>query len=210
MHSERSTRVVDDAATDRPEERAARARTRTVASRVDGLKVLADALGQLPVTVRFWDGSTVVARDDPTRRSCSYATSGRSRTSCARPTSSGSAAPGCRARWTSTAISSACSACASASAASRSGASIARGWRPLPCAWPGPARCGGRRSRRCEAAAGRAAALAAPRPGVGAPSLRRLEPLLRAAARAEPGLLVRVLRGRRRLARDARRSASSS
>ena len=64
MHSERSG-VVEDAATDRPEGRAARAGARTVASRVDGLKVLAGALGQLPVTVRFWDDSAVVARDDP-------------------------------------------------------------------------------------------------------------------------------------------------
>ncbi|HET6171305.1 MAG TPA: cyclopropane-fatty-acyl-phospholipid synthase family protein [Gaiellales bacterium] len=36
-----------------------------MASRVDGLKVLVDALGRLPVTVRFWDDSSVVARDDP-------------------------------------------------------------------------------------------------------------------------------------------------
>jgi cyclopropane-fatty-acyl-phospholipid synthase len=65
MHSERATGVVDDAVTDRPEGRSARAGARTVAARVDGLKVLAEALGQLPVTVRFWDDSAVVARDDP-------------------------------------------------------------------------------------------------------------------------------------------------
>jgi cyclopropane-fatty-acyl-phospholipid synthase len=63
MHSERG--IVDDAATDRPARRAARHGARTVASRVHGLKVLADALGQLPVTVRFWDESAVVGRDDP-------------------------------------------------------------------------------------------------------------------------------------------------
>ncbi len=63
MHSAR--RVVEDAATDRPESRAERGGESTVASRVDGLKVLADALGQLPVTLRFWDDSAVVARNDP-------------------------------------------------------------------------------------------------------------------------------------------------
>src|SRR4051812_24194857 len=56
MHSERSG-AVDGAATDLPDGR------RTVASRVDGMQTLAGALGQLPVTVRFWDGSAVVARD---------------------------------------------------------------------------------------------------------------------------------------------------
>ncbi|MDX6627954.1 MAG: cyclopropane-fatty-acyl-phospholipid synthase [Gaiellales bacterium] len=65
MHSERSTRVVDDAATDRPEGRTVAVRARTVASRVDGFKLLAGALGELPVTVRFWDDSAVVARGDP-------------------------------------------------------------------------------------------------------------------------------------------------
>jgi cyclopropane-fatty-acyl-phospholipid synthase len=63
MHSAR--RVVDDAATDRPDGRAERGGESTVASRVDGLKVLADALDQLPVTLRFWDDSAVVARNDP-------------------------------------------------------------------------------------------------------------------------------------------------
>ncbi len=43
MHSER--RVVSDAATDRPESHAERAGARTVAARVDGMKVLAGALG---------------------------------------------------------------------------------------------------------------------------------------------------------------------
>jgi cyclopropane-fatty-acyl-phospholipid synthase len=62
MHSERATGVVDDPATDRPEGQTG---ARTVASRVDGLKVLAGALEQLPVTVRFWDDSAVGARDDP-------------------------------------------------------------------------------------------------------------------------------------------------
>ena len=66
MHSERSTRAAGEAATDRPEKRAAPARTRTVASRVEGPEVLADALGQVPVTVRFWDGSRSSAREpDP-------------------------------------------------------------------------------------------------------------------------------------------------
>jgi cyclopropane-fatty-acyl-phospholipid synthase len=60
MHSERSG-VGDGAATDRTERRA----VRTVAARVDGLKILAGTLGRLPVTVRFWDDSAVVARDDP-------------------------------------------------------------------------------------------------------------------------------------------------
>jgi cyclopropane-fatty-acyl-phospholipid synthase len=63
MHSERSTRVVDEVATDRPEEGSAPARIRTVASRVEGRKMLAQALGQMPVTVRFWDGSSIVARE---------------------------------------------------------------------------------------------------------------------------------------------------
>ena len=63
MHSER--RVVSDAATDRDESHAARDGARTVASKVHGLKVVAGALEQLPLTVRFWDGSTVAARDDP-------------------------------------------------------------------------------------------------------------------------------------------------
>jgi cyclopropane-fatty-acyl-phospholipid synthase len=58
MHSERSG-ALSGAATDLPDGR------RTVASRVDGMKTLAGALGQLPVTVRFWDGSAVVARDEP-------------------------------------------------------------------------------------------------------------------------------------------------
>src|SRR5258705_8382187 len=65
MHSERSARGVDERATDRPEGRTERPRASTVASRVDGFDVLAGALGELPVTVRFWDDSTVVARDDP-------------------------------------------------------------------------------------------------------------------------------------------------
>ncbi len=47
MHSAR--RVVEDAATERPESRAERDGESAVASRVDGLKVLADALEQLPV-----------------------------------------------------------------------------------------------------------------------------------------------------------------
>jgi cyclopropane-fatty-acyl-phospholipid synthase len=64
MHRERRNGPVDDAATDRVGGGTTAAR-RTVASRVDGLKVLADTLGQLPVTVRFWDDSMVVARDDP-------------------------------------------------------------------------------------------------------------------------------------------------
>jgi cyclopropane-fatty-acyl-phospholipid synthase len=64
MHSERSG-VIEDAATDRPEGRETRAAERTVAARLDGMKVLAGALGWLPVTVRFWDDSTVVARGDP-------------------------------------------------------------------------------------------------------------------------------------------------
>jgi len=64
MHSERSG-AAEGATTDRPEARAAGIGARTVAARVDGLKLLAGALGQLPVTVRFWDDSTVVARDDP-------------------------------------------------------------------------------------------------------------------------------------------------
>ena len=64
MYRERRKGVVDDAATDRVGGGTAAAR-RTVASRVDGTKVLADALRQLPVTVRFWDDSMVVARDDP-------------------------------------------------------------------------------------------------------------------------------------------------
>src|SRR4051794_29424226 len=56
MHSERSG-AVDGAATELPDDR------RTVASRVDGMKTLAGALDRLPVTVRFWDGSAVVAPD---------------------------------------------------------------------------------------------------------------------------------------------------
>ena len=63
MHSERSSGVIDDAATDdRPDARTAAAR-RTMAARVDRMKMLSGALEQLPVTVRFWDDSTVVARD---------------------------------------------------------------------------------------------------------------------------------------------------
>jgi len=64
MYRERRKGVVDDAATDRVGGGTTAAR-RTVASRVDGTKVLADALRQLPVTLRFWDDSMVVARDDP-------------------------------------------------------------------------------------------------------------------------------------------------
>jgi len=64
MYRERRKGVVDDAATDRVGGGTTAAR-RTVASRVDGTKVLADALRQLPVTLRFWDDSVVVARDDP-------------------------------------------------------------------------------------------------------------------------------------------------
>jgi cyclopropane-fatty-acyl-phospholipid synthase len=64
MHSERASGVVDDAATDQPDGRAAAAR-RSVADRVDRLKSLSGALDQLPVTVRFWDDSTFVARGDP-------------------------------------------------------------------------------------------------------------------------------------------------
>ena len=63
MHSQR--RVVDDAATDRTESHAAHNGARTVASKVHGLKVLAGALEQLPLTVRFWDDSTVAGRADP-------------------------------------------------------------------------------------------------------------------------------------------------
>ena len=59
MHSERSGAVSGAATEDLPDGR------RTVASRVDGMAVLAGALDRLPVTVRFWDGSAVVARDDP-------------------------------------------------------------------------------------------------------------------------------------------------
>ena len=63
MHSERSSTVVHDAATDdRPDGRTAAAR-QTVAARVDRLRVLSGALEQLPVTVRFWDDSAIVARD---------------------------------------------------------------------------------------------------------------------------------------------------
>jgi cyclopropane-fatty-acyl-phospholipid synthase len=67
MHSERATGVVEDAATDRSEVRAqpAGAGAHTVASRVGGFKLLAGTLGRLPVTVRFWDDSCYVARDDP-------------------------------------------------------------------------------------------------------------------------------------------------
>ena len=46
MHSER--RVVSDAATDQQESHAERAGARTVAAKVDGLKVVAGALEQLP------------------------------------------------------------------------------------------------------------------------------------------------------------------
>ena len=61
MHSER--RVVSDAATDRQESRAERAGARTVASKVDGLKVRRGrARATAAVTVRFWDGSTVAAQ----------------------------------------------------------------------------------------------------------------------------------------------------
>jgi cyclopropane-fatty-acyl-phospholipid synthase len=63
MHSER--RVDEDAATDRPESHAARDSASTVAAKVHGLKGLSSALEQLPVNVRFWDGSTYVTRDDP-------------------------------------------------------------------------------------------------------------------------------------------------
>ena len=63
MHSERSSGVVDDAATDdRPDGRVTSAR-QTVAARVDRLKVFSEALERLPVTLRFWDDSAVVARD---------------------------------------------------------------------------------------------------------------------------------------------------
>ena len=65
MHSER--RVVErrsDGSARRATQRA-RARARWQ-SKVHGLKVVAGALEQLPpLTVRFWDGSTVAARDDP-------------------------------------------------------------------------------------------------------------------------------------------------
>jgi cyclopropane-fatty-acyl-phospholipid synthase len=64
MHSERSTRAVEEAATDRREQRGA-ARTRTIAARIRGRTVLSDALGRVPVTVRFWDGSSISARQDP-------------------------------------------------------------------------------------------------------------------------------------------------
>src|SRR3954466_14982141 len=63
MHSER--RAVSDAATDRHESQAVHDGARTVASKVHGLKVVAGALEQLPLTVRFWDGSSVAARDNP-------------------------------------------------------------------------------------------------------------------------------------------------
>ena len=63
MHTERASGVVDGAATDdRPEGRTAAAEL-TVAARVDRMKALSGALEQLPVTVRFWDDSAVVARD---------------------------------------------------------------------------------------------------------------------------------------------------
>ena len=63
MHSERASGVVDGAATDdRPEGRTTAAGP-TVAARVDRMKVLSGALEQLPVTVRFWDDSAVIARE---------------------------------------------------------------------------------------------------------------------------------------------------
>jgi hypothetical protein len=65
MQRERATGVVDDSATERPPGGAVALGARTVASRVDDLKLPAAAFGQLPVTVRFWDDSAVVARDDP-------------------------------------------------------------------------------------------------------------------------------------------------
>ena len=64
MHKERTSGVVDDAATDRPDGRTAVGR-RTVAARVDRMKMLSGALDELPVTVQFWDDSTFVARSDP-------------------------------------------------------------------------------------------------------------------------------------------------
>ena len=66
MHSERSRRVVNERG-DRSARGAHRARSDPhggVPGRRAGRCSLG-ALGQLPVTVRFWDGSAVVAREDP-------------------------------------------------------------------------------------------------------------------------------------------------
>ncbi len=153
MHSERSTRVVDEAATDRP--RSARAPARHPHGGVQGRgpegarrrarpaarhgALLGRQLG------RRARRSRCAGRAHP-RRAGDRALPARAQPARARPRlgvgrarrrrrSRAGARPAparqrplARARW------------------------IARGWRPRPCAWPGPARCGGRRSRASEAA----------------------------------------------------------
>ena len=210
MHSERSG-VVDDAATDRPEGRAARTGARTVASRVDGMKVLAGALGQLPrdgallgrqrgrrarrsrcagrAHPRRAGDRALPARAQPARARARVGVgrARRRRRSRARARSAPARQrPLARARW------------------------VVRGSRPPPLRVAGPRALRRPPIPRVRGRARRAAALAAPRPRVGAPSLRRLEPLLPAPARAEPRLLVRVLRERARTRSRPRRSASSS
>ena len=188
MHSERSD-AASGAATDLPDGR------RTVASRVDGMKTLAGALGQLPVTVRFWDGSAVVSRDAPDapvvlirdERAIAHFLRAPNQLGLGRAWVSGAldvdgdlepcsrlrrrvGEPRARRAWS------------------------ARGSPPPPCASPARASCAGRPIPAVRGAPARAAALAAPRPRRDPPPLRRLQRLLRAAARPEPRLLVRLLR----------------
>ena len=169
MHSERSG-AVSGAATDLPDGR------RTVASRVDGMKTLAGALGQLPVTVRFWDGSAVVARDDPDapvvlirdERAIAHFLRAPNQLGLGRAWVSGALdvdgdlerVLGLRRRVGELRSSGACERARLAAAAVRVAGPRALRRPPIP---------------ESEAAPGGAAALAAARPRRGAPSLRRLE-----------------------------------
>ena len=148
MHSGRSRRRRRSDGSAR-EPRGARGES-TVASRVDGLKVLADALGAAAGDAALLGRQRRRRAQRPGRAGRAHPRrAARSRTSCARRTSSGSVARGCRARSTSTAISSACSACVTRVG----GLSLG----PL-----------GRAAARCRRAARRRAARAAPAadPGV--------------------------------------------
>ena len=176
MHSERSG-VAEDVVTDRPEGRAAQPTARTVAARVDGMKMLAGALGQLPVTLRFWDGSAARSPPIPTPRSSWSASRRRSPTCCTRPARSGSA----RAWVTRRARRrrrprGACSSRAAHFARARAlAAATVRGSRSRRCGSPDRGCCAARPCPPSEARTGGRLHSLAPRPRRDPPPLRRLQ-----------------------------------
>ena len=166
--------------------------------------------GELPVTVRFWDDSTVVARDDPDapvvlirdEQAIAHFLRAPNQLGLGRAWVSGALdvdgdlerVLGLRHRVSELSLGRLGRARLAAAALRVAGPRALRR-PPIP---------------ECEAEPGGAAALAAPRPGVGAPSLRRLEPLLRAAARAEPASTPARTSRAGTTRSSARRSASSS